>query len=293
MTKDILLYLKENGASLSKGQRAIANYIAESYEKAAFLTAGRLGRAAGVSESTVVRFAMELGYDGYPSMQKDLQELVLKKINSVQRIEVAQDRLGDQDVVRTVLEADAEKLRKTQESLDREAFDGAVDAVLRARRIYILGVRSSAALAFFLRYYLQYMLNNVRLVTAAGPGEMCEQLVGVGPEDTVLALSFPRYSAATSQGVRFCRERGASIVGITDSGESPVGRNSDYVLTAKSDMVSLVDSLVAPLSVINALLVAIAARRNGELTGTFADLERIWERYEVYDSPEGGQRDAL
>ena len=201
MTRDILAQLREKAPSFSKGQRAIANYIMNTYEKAAFLTAVRLGRAVGVSESTVVRFAMELGYDGYPSMQRDLQELVLKRLNSVQRIEVACDRLKDQDVVDTVLESDMDKIRKTMEGLDRGDFRAAVSAVLRARRIYILGVRSSASLAEFLKYYLQYMFDDVHLITASGAGEMCEQLVGVSSEDTVLALSFPRYAAATGKGV--------------------------------------------------------------------------------------------
>ena len=287
MTRDILAQLREKAPSFSKGQRAIANYIMNTYEKAAFLTAVRLGRAVGVSESTVVRFAMELGYDGYPSMQRDLQELVLKRLNSVQRIEVACDRLKDQDVVDTVLESDMDKIRKTMEGLDRGDFRAAVSAVLRARRIYILGVRSSASLAEFLKYYLQYMFDDVHLITASGAGEMSEQLVGVSSEDTVLALSFPRYAAATGKGVCFCRDRGAVVVGMTDSRESPVGVCSDFVLCAKSDMVSLVDSLVAPLSLINAFIVAVAARRNRELTKTFGRLERIWEQYDVYEKADG------
>lgn len=283
MAKDILARMKERAPSFTKGQRAIAGYILDTFEKAAFLTAGRLGRAVGVSESTVVRFAMELGYDGYPSMQKALQEMILNKLTSVQRIEVAQERMGDQDVLALVLESDAEKIRRTLEGIDRESFQAAVDAILSAQKIFILGVRSSSSLANFLGYYLNYMFQNVHLITTSGTGEMMERLVGVTPEDAVIAISFPRYSIATVRGAQFCRAVGAIVIGITDGCASPVGQSSDYVLAAKSDMVSLVDSLVAPLSLINALIVATAARREKELTKTFENLEHIWDEYNVYE----------
>ena len=287
MAKDILARMKERAPSFTKGQRAIAGYILDTFEKAAFLTAGRLGRAVGVSESTVVRFAMELGYDGYPSMQKELQELVLKRLTAVQRMEVAQDRLKNQDVVDAVLEADMEKIRKTQEKLDRKDFQAAVHGMLRARKLYILGARSSAPLASFFGFYLGYMFRNVQLITTASTAEVCEQLVGIGPEDWILAFSFPRYSASTGRGACFGRSRGATVVGITDNRESPVGQCADLVLCAKSDMLSMVDSLVAPLSLVNALLVAIAAHRGKELTETCGQLEPIWERYDVYEQMDG------
>ncbi len=283
MTNDILSNLQTGFATFSKGQRRIAKYIYEAYDKAAFMTANKLGRTVGVSESTVVRFAMELGYDGYPSMQKALQEMILNKLTSVQRIEVAQERMGDQDVLALVLESDAEKIRRTLEGVDRESFQAAVNAILGARKIFILGVRSSSSLANFLGYYLNYMFQNVHLITSSGTGEMMERLVGVTPEDAVIAISFPRYSIATVRGAQFCRAVGAIVIGITDGGASPVGQSSDYVLAAKSDMVSLVDSLVAPLSLINALIVATAARREKELTKTFENLEHIWDEYNVYE----------
>lgn len=283
MTNDILSNLQTGFATFSKGQRRIAKYIYEAYDKAAFMTASKLGRTVGVSESTVVRFAMELGYDGYPSMQKALQEMILNKLTSVQRIEVAQERMGDQDVLALVLESDAEKIRRTLEGIDRESFQAAVDAILSAQKIFILGVRSSSSLANFLGYYLNYMFQNVHLITTSGTGEMMERLVGVTPEDAVIAISFPRYSIATVRGVQFCRAVGAIVIGITDGCASPVGQSSDYVLAAKSDMVSLVDSLVAPLSLINALIVATAARREKELTKTFENLEHIWDEYNVYE----------
>ncbi len=288
MNNDILTILREREPTFSKGQKRIAHYINESYDKAAFMTANRLGKTVGVSESTVVRFAVDLGFDGYPSMQKAMQEMVLNRLTSVQRIEVANDRLGDQDVVSTVIHSDMEKLRQTGEMLNREEFNAAVNAILKAKRVYILGVRSVEPLANFLGYYLNYMFNNVHVVSGVGAGEMFEKIVSVNSEDVVIAFSFPRYSSSTTKGAQYCRSVGATVIGVTDSNLSPLGRNSDHVLIAKSDMVSLVDSLVAPLSVVNALIVAIAARREKELSRTFANLERIWDEYDVYEKRKNG-----
>lgn len=290
MTNDILALLQARSQTFSKGQRLLAKYIFDSYDKAAFMTASRLGKTVGVSESTVVRFAVELGYDGYPSMQKAMQEMILNRLTSVQRIEVTKDRIGDQDIVSLVLQSDMEKIRRTEEAIDRGAFNGAVNAILGARQIFILGVRSSAALASFLGFYLNYMFNNVHVITTSGAGEMFERIVGVSPEDAVIAISFPRYSTATVKGVQYCRNTGAAIVGITDSIDSPVGQFADFVLAAKSDMVSMVDSLVAPLSLINALIVAIAGKRDRELARTFDNLERIWDEYGIYEKRTDGQR---
>ena len=286
MTNDILDILKERKSTFSKGQRLIAKYITEEYDKAAFMTANRLGKTVGVSESTVVRFAVDLGYDGYPSMQKAMQEMVLNRLTSVQRIEVANNRIGDQDVVSMVMQSDMEKLRQTGETLSREEFNAAVNAILNAKRVYILGVRSAAPLAQFLGYYLNYMFNNVHTITGCGTSEMFEKIVGIDNRDVVIAFSFPRYSAATTKGAQYCRSTGATVIGITDSRESPLGQSSDHVLCAKSDMVSLVDSLVAPLSVVNALIVAIASKRQKELHRTFESLERIWDQYNVYEKQE-------
>jgi len=283
MNEDILTLLQTMTHTFSKGQRRIATYITEEYDKAAFMTASRLGKTVGVSESTVVRFAVELGYDGYPSMQKAMQEMVLNRLTSVQRIGVTNDRLGDQDVVSMVLQSDADKLRQTSETVDRASFKASVQAIQKARRIYILGVRSASALANFLGYYLNYMFSSVHIVTTSGTSEMFEKLVNVGPEDVVIAISFPRYSTATVKGVQYCRSVGATVVGLTNSQMSPLGQNSDYVLVAKSDMVSLVDSLVAPLSVVNALIVALASGREAALAKTFDTLERVWEEYHVYE----------
>ena len=283
MSYDILSILQEKEPTFSKGQKRIARYITEAYDKAAFMTANRLGKTVGVSESTVVRFAVDLGFDGYPSMQKAMQEMVLNRLTSVQRIEVANNRFGDQDVVSMVLHSDMEKLRQTGEILDREEFRSAVNAIMKAKRVYILGVRSVEPLANFLGYYLNYMFNNVHIVSGFSAGEMFEKIVGVNAEDVVIAFSFPRYSSTTTKGAQYCRSVGATVIGITDSKLSPLGSNSNHVLIAKSDMVSLVDSLVAPLSVITALIVAIAARKEKELSQTFANLERIWDEYDVYE----------
>ena len=283
MNNDFLSILQEKEPTFSKGQKRIARYITDSYDKAAFMTANRLGKTVGVSESTVVRFAVDLGFDGYPSMQKAMREMVLNRLTSVQRIEVANNRFGDHDVVSTVLHSDMEKLRQTSETVSREEFSTAVEAILKAKRVYILGVRSVAPLANFLGYYLNYMFNNVHVISGSSTGEMFEKIVGVNSGDVIIAFSFPRYSASTTKGARYCRSAGATVIGITDNRESPLGQCSDHVLLAKSDMVSLVDSLVAPLSLVNALIVAIASKREKELSQTFANLERIWDEYDVYE----------
>lgn len=288
MTNDVLTTLQTEFQSFSKGQRRIAQYILDSYDKAAFMTASKLGQAVGVSESTVVRFAVDLGFDGYPAMQKAMQEMILNRLTAVQRIEVANDRFGDQDIVSLVLQTDVEKIRQTMETVNREAFSAAVSALTSARRIYVLGVRSSAPLASFLVFYLKYMLDNVQLVTVSGTGEMFEQVMGVGAEDVVLAISFPRYSVSTAKCAQYCRSTGATIIAMTDSMDSPVAQNADLTLIAKSGMVSMVDTLVAPLSLVNALIVAVAAKREKELTATFNDLERLWDQYNVYEKLENG-----
>lgn len=283
MNGDILSVLQSKASTFSKGQRLLARYITEAYDKAAFMTASRLGKTVGVSESTVVRFATELGYDGYPCMQKAMQEMVLNRLTSVQRIEVTSDRIGNQDVVSMVLQSDADKLRQTAEILDRKEFASAVKAILEADRIYVMGARSAAPLANFLGYYLKFMFSNVHVVTVSGCSEMFEKVIDINADDVVIAFSFPRYSAATAKGAQYCRTTGAKVIGITDSRLSPLGEHCDHVLLAKSDMVSLVDSIVAPLSVVNALLVALASGREQSLAKTFDTLEQVWEEYNVYE----------
>ena len=283
MNHDILTLIQENMPTFSKGQKKIANFILESYDKAAFMTASRLGKRVGVSESTVVRFAAELGYDGYPDMQRSLQKMIRNRLTSVQRIEVANDRLEDHDLLSTVLQSDMEKIRLTLEEVDREGFDRAVDAIVSARKIYIIGVRSSAAIASFLSFYLNLIFEDVCLVTANTASDIFESLLRVGEGDVVVGISFHRYSSRTVQAMRFARSRGATTVAITDSEASPLAANSTYTLKARSDMASFVDSLVAPLSMVNALLVAVSRRKNDDLARTFRTLEEIWDEYGVYE----------
>lgn len=286
MAADILSYIREQQRSFSKGQRLIANYILESYDKAAFMTACKLGKTVGVSESTVVRFAVELGFDGYPSMQKTLQELVRTRLTAVQRIEVSNDRIGNQDVVSTVLQADIDTIRKTSDALDRAEMERSVDAILRARHIYIVGVRSSAAIASFLNFYLRNLFDNVVLVSSAATSEMFEQLLRVGAGDVVIGISLPRYSSRTVKTMQFAHDSGATTIAITDSREAPAGKLADHVLVAKSDMVSFVDSLVAPMSVVNALIVAVSRKQERQVADTYKTLERIWDEYDVYERVE-------
>lgn len=283
MNQDILALIQENMNTFSKGQKRIAAFILESYDKAAFMTASRLGKKVGVSESTVVRFAAELGYDGYPDMQKSLQKMIRNRLTSVQRIEVTNDRIGDQDLVSMVLQSDMEKIRLTLEELDRSAFDNAVEAIVSAKRIYIIGVRSSAAIASFLGFYFNLIFDNVVNVTAGTASEMFEHLLRVGEDDVVIGVSFPRYSSRTVQAMSFARDRKATTVAITDSEASPLAPICKYTLKARSDMASFGDSLVAPLSLVNALLVAVSRAKNDDLANTFQTLERIWEDYGVYE----------
>ena len=283
MKADVLSNIHSKMNSFSKGQRRIAAYILETYDKAAFMTAGNLGKIANVSESTVVRFAAELGYDGYPAMQKALQEMVLTRLTSVQRIAVTSERYGSQDVVSAILQSDIEKIRMTMERTDREVFTKAVDGILSAKNIYILGVRSSAALAQFLGYYLGYMFPSVRVISSLSESEVFEEIVRVSPQDVVIGISFPRYSTTTRRALEYCKQSGAQIIALTDVESAPIARLANHLLCAKSDMVSLVDSLVAPMSLINALIVVLASRRKQEMTDTFEMLEHIWDKYDVYE----------
>ncbi len=286
MATDVLSAIHDRLRTFSKGQKLIAGFILQSYDKAAFMTASKLGKTVGVSESTVVRFAVELGFDGYPSMQKTLQEIVRNKLTSVQRIEAANDRIGNQDVVSTVLQADIDTLRRTSEALDRREMDTSVDAILAARHIYIVGVRSSAAIASFLNFYFRNIFDNVSLVPSTATSEMFEQLLRVGREDVVIGISLPRYSSRTIKAMQYARDCGATTISITDKPDAPAGKIADHVLVAKSDMVSIVDSLVAPMSVVNALIVAVSRKREEEVSKTFKDLERLWDEYDVYERVE-------
>ena len=291
MAKDILTHIQENMTSFSKGQKLIANFILSSYDKSAFMTACKLGKTVNVSESTVVRFAAELGYDGYPSMQKALQEMIRNKLTSIQRIEVSNDRIGDQDIMSMVMQSDIEKIRLTLEETDRTSFSRAVEAISSARRVYILGVRSASALANFMSFYFTFIFDNVVHVDTTSISEVFEQVMRIGPDDVLIGLSFPRYSKRTVKAMQYAKKQGATVIAITDSDVSPLANIADVSLFAKSDMASFVDSLVAPLSLVNALIVAVSRVKNDQLEATFGKLESIWAEYEVYE-PSAGEETA-
>ena len=267
-------------SGFSKGQKRIASYILENYDKAAFMTASRLGILAGVSESTVVRFASELGYDGYPSMQRALQDMIRSRLTSTQRIQAAGDMF--QDVLPAVIQSDIEKLRQMLSHSNRSEFDRVVDKIMSCRHVYILGVRSSSFVAGYLHFYMHLLSENVTLIQSNAAGEMFEQMLRMGPGDVLIAISFPRYSKVTINTVKFARARGAEIIAITDNEMSPVYQLSQAALLAPCEMISFVDSMVAPLSLINALLVALSNRYGADLSTTFSELENIWNEYGVF-----------
>ena len=283
MDRDILALIARESTGFSKGQRAISKYILENYDKAAFMTAGRLGKTVGVSESTVVRFAAELGYDGYPSMQKALQEMIRNRLSSVQRIEVAKEFIDAENVLKNVLEQDMEKLQSTHENIDQQAFDTAVDAIVGARRVYILGMRSSATLASFMGYYLNLLLADVHLIQDTAISEAYEQIHRISADDVFIGISYPRYSSRTLKAMKYAKSQGAKVIGLTDGANSPFVGVADVNLFAKSDMVSFLDSLVAPLSLINALIVSVGIRAKDELSDTFQELEGVWAANDVYE----------
>jgi len=269
--------------SFSKSQRSIANYITEHYDKAAFMTAAKLGQTVGVSESTVVRFATELGYDGYPRLQKAMQEMIRSKLTSVQRIEISSSRFDEGNILKSVLNMDIDKIRHTLEETSRENFDGAVDALINAQKIYILGARSSAILAQFLGFYFHLLFDNVQIINTSSESEVYEQMLWLKKGDVLIDISFPRYSKRAVKALNYAASHGADVIAITDSNSSPIAKNSTFVLLAHSEMASFVDSLVAPLSLINALIVAITYKKRTEISDTFERLEGIWDEYQVYE----------
>ena len=287
MQNELFARIENITCDLSKGQVRIAEYIINNSEKAAFMTAHRLGDTVGVSESTVVRFADRLGYEGYPEFQHALQDEIKTKLTSVQRIELANNAIGNSDILEKIMNSDAEKIRSTLDNIDRTAFHKAVESILSAEMVYILGVRSSSALSGFLGFYLRHILENVKLIINASGSEMFEQIMRINEKDAVIGISFPRYSSRTVKAIKYARDKGASVVAITDSEASPIAQNADYALYARSDMLSFVDSLTAPLSLINALIVALALKRRESVYSTFEELEHIWDEYGVYEKHKG------
>ncbi|MDE7312750.1 MAG: MurR/RpiR family transcriptional regulator [Eubacterium sp.] len=285
-TNDLTNRINERYSAMSKGQKLLAAYITDNYDQAVFLTAAALGEAVGVSESTVVRFAAQLGYKGYPQFQKALEEMVRSKLDSVQRIEVTYGRISRSRVLESVLKADMEKLKGTLEKIDQNAFELAADTILAARRIYVIGIRSCAPLAEFLAFYLNYIFDNVILLHTNSSSELFEQMVRISREDVIIGISFPRYSLRTLKALEFANHRSAKVITLTDSVHSPMNLYSSCNLIAESDMASIVDSLVAPLSVINALIVALCMRRQDEVADTLETLEQVWDEYQVYENDE-------
>lgn len=285
-TNEILKKIEECYDSFSKRQKLIADYIINYYDKAAFLTAAKLGTAVGVSESTVVRFATELGYKGYPGFQKALEELVRTKLNSIQRMEMTYGRIGQSKILESVLNSDIDKIKMTLAGIDQTAFEMAVDTMMSARKIYIVGIRSCAPLASFLSFYLNLIFDNVVLVNTNSSSEIFEQLIRIREEDVIIGISFPRYSMRTLKALEFASNQKAKVITLTDSVHSPINLYSSCNLIARSDMASIVDSLVAPLSVINALVVALCMKKQKEVITTLETLEKIWDEYQVYSSDE-------
>lgn len=266
---------------LSKGQKLIAEYILKHYDKAAFMTAAKLGTSVGVSESTVVRFANELGFSGYPKLQKALQELIKTRLTTVQRIELSNDYISEESALKGVLKSDIENIRATLEKINNKTFEDVVNSIFTAKKIYIIGLRSSTALAEFLGFYLNLILDNVKVV-GYGISDIFEQMINISKDDLVIGIGFPRYAARTIEALSFAQSRGTKVAAITDSLLSPLASKADYTLIAQSNMASFVDSLVAPLSVINALIIAVGLREKQHISSTFNELERIWEEYQVY-----------
>lgn len=282
---DLLQKISAEYKNMSKGQKQIAQFILENYDKAAFITASKMGQIVGISESTVVRFAYAMGYDGYPELQHSLQELIRNKLTSVQRIALSAD-MQDEDVLKSVLKADMNNIRSTIETIDDQAFEEAIRRLLEAKTVYVIGLRSSTPLAQFLSYYLNFVLSNVRLVTS-GQSDVFEQLIDADENDLVMAISFPRYSKRTVDALRFAKRAGTGIIALTDSLISPLAEFADICLCARSDMASFADSLVAPLSLLNAIIVALSRNNTQELTERFDRLEEMWNSTGVYINADG------
>lgn len=268
--------------TMSKGQKKLAGFILTNYDRAVFMTAAKMGKTVGVSESTVVRFATLLEYKGYPEFQKAMESLVQEKLNSIERIEVASGKMSRQEVLETVLKADAERIKLTLDNIDRKAFETAVDWLLDARRIYVVGVRSCTALADFLGFYLNIIFDNVKVISTNNFSEMFEQMIRINKKDCIIGISFPRYSMRTLKAMEFANDRNARVIAITDSKNSPLGLYSSCNLLARSDMASIVDSLVAPLSVINALIVSLCIKRQDEVIENLEMLEGVWNQYQTF-----------
>ncbi|WP_230399859.1 MurR/RpiR family transcriptional regulator [Novisyntrophococcus fermenticellae] len=283
---NLLNRLNQQYGSLSKGQKRLSDFISDHYDKAVFMTAAKLGAEVGVSESTTVRFATQLGYDGFPEFHRALEELVRNKLNSIQRLEVTYGRIPQEKILDSVLHSDIDKIKMTLEQTDRDSFRLAVDTILHAKTIYVVGIRSCAPLAQFLSFYLNLIFDDVRLLHTSSSSEIFEQMIRINSKDVIIGISFPRYSMRTLKAMEFANNRNAKVITLTDSIHSPMNLYSSCNLLARSDMASIVDSLVAPLSVINALIVALCMKKQDEVMNTLETMEKIWDEYQVYSNDE-------
>ncbi len=285
-TNQLMNRINERYGTLSKGQKLLAAYITDHYDQAVFLTAAKLGETVGVSESTVVRFAMHLGYKGYPQFQEALAELVRGKLHSVQRMEDMYGRITQSEILETVLQSDAKRIKNTLKDIDEQAFNLAVETILDAKQIYVIGLRSCAPLAEFLSFYLNMMVGGVKLLHTSSSSELFEQMLQIGQGDVMIGISFPRYSVRVLKAMEFANNRNAKVITLTDSVHSPMNLYSSCNLIAQSDMSAIVDSLVAPLSVINALLMAVCMKRQKTVFQNLELLEQVWEEYQFYGNDE-------
>jgi len=283
-TTDVIERIEKSMPTFSKSHRLIANFIINNFDRAAYMTACALGSEVGVSESTVVRFATEMGFDGYPALQQEIREVVRVRLTSAQRVLAANDRMCESEVLTHILTADAELIRSTLDSINCCAFERAIDMILSARNIYILGMRASAILAEFMNYYFGLLFDNVRLIRPAGGSEIFEHLMKVREDDVVVSISFPRYTTGIVNATEYASKTGAKVIAISDSMSSPIVTHADVALIAKSEMASFVDSLVAPMSLINAMIAYIAKKKNVEVIDTLERLEAVWREYNVYTS---------
>lgn len=281
---DILGRIEKESVNMSKAQKRIAEYIFNNYDKASFMTAAALGEKVGVSESTVVRFATHLGFDGYPKLQKALQDIVKNKLTTLQRVDVTNELFKDTDILQSVMNFDISKIRSTLESIDRNEFNRAVDTIAAADDIFVLGTRSSFSLSQFMSFYLNYMFDHVRIVNSNSSSGIFDQIFKISVNDVFIAIGFPRYSMTTIKAIKFAKDKNATTIAITDRADSPLAKSADITLVAKSDMLSFIDTLVAPLSLINALIIALATKIKDDIPSTFNELENIWKEYEVYQS---------
>ena len=278
----LIAKINERTAEFSKSQRLIGGFITNHYEQAAYMTALKLGSAVGVSESTVVRFAIEMGYEGYPEMQKDLQSYSKTRLTALQRLDITNHRIDPENVFKSVLLQDVERIKATAMMIEESAFEAAVDRILTADNIYIFGAMSSNTLARFMDNYFQLIFNNVHFVQAINDSGIYQQLIRIAHNDVFIGFSFPRYCISTTNAARYAASHGAKVIAITDSMASPLGEIADHVLLAKSDMVSFADSLVAPLSIINAIIAAVGLKKRDAIETTLKRLEEIWDENGVY-----------